>query len=139
MVAPFVEPPPPVAPQPLPQQKSPPVDVPVGRQLDKGRTSAQRAAPVEVPTVEAPRPAATVSVWTGSPDRLKIAALANKHFPEVVKGDTNASYAVMVFDAADNYVWGTYGSGAVQLVIGGDKRPPAERAESSFKYTSEYM
>jgi hypothetical protein len=130
MVAPFVEPPPAVAP-PVQVKKAPPtpVDVPVGRQLEKGRAAVQRTAPVAVPVVETPRPTPAASVSAGNPDRLKIAAIANKHFPEVVRGDTAANYAVIVLNASDDYVWSTYGVGSVQLVIGGDKRTPGERSE----------
>ena len=70
--------------------------------------------------------------------RETIMGLVKQHMPEVVRGDTNVTYAVIVLDATDNYVWGTYAVGLVQLVIGGDKRTPAERADYSFKHVGEY-
>jgi hypothetical protein len=91
-----------------------------------------------VPAVETKRPSPIVTAWAGNPDRLKIAAIANKHFPEVVRGDTAATYAVVVLDASDNYVWSTYGNGAVQLVIGADKRTPGERVDFMRKNSLEY-
>jgi hypothetical protein len=136
IVAPFVAAPPPIAPEP--QEKTPPnpVDVPVGRQLEKGQPAVQRAAPAEVPAAETLRPAATAP---SNPDREKIIALAKKYMPAVVSGDTNVNYAVIVLDAADNYVWSTYGTGAVQILIGGDSRSGAERADFTLKHMSDYM
>ena len=141
MVAPFIEPPPAVTLPPVRPQKAPPkpVDVPVGRELEKGRASVQRAAPAAVSVTETPRPAAIAGPWAGNPDRLKIAAIANKHFPEVVRGDTAANYAVIVLDASGNYVWSTHGVGSVQLVIGGDKRTPGERAEFNRANSLEFV
>jgi hypothetical protein len=139
LVAPFVEPPPAVVPH-VEQKTTPPnpVDVPVGRQLDKGLPAVQRTKTAEVPAIETKRPSPVVSAWAGNPDRLKIAAIANKHFPEVVRGDTAANYAVVVLDASDNYVWSTYGNGAIQVVIGGDKRTPLERMEFTRTNSLEY-
>ena len=146
LVEPFVDPAPDIPPtviQPPPTPKKPlttPVDIPVGKQLTKSAPSVQRVAPAQVPAMEAQAPSASTPAPTTvmSPDRLKIASYVNKHMPEVVRGDTTISYIVMVLDAADNYVWGTYGPGGVELIIGGDKRTPGERTEYALKNAPEY-
>ena len=140
MVAPFVveAPPAPEAKAPQKQPETPPPapeDIRVGRQLEKLTTTVQRATPVSVPAAEsvtttAPAPA-VASI--ANPDRAKIAALLNAHMPEVVRRDTAADFAVIVLNAADNYVWSTYGNWAVQIVVGGDKRTPGERADYNLK------
>ena len=146
MVAPFVEPPvtPPVTQpdKPLPT----PVDVPVGRQLEKPAPIVQRAAPVQVPLPEPITPARVplnsppTPGLSGSPnpDRDLIIALTRQHMPEVVRGDTSVNYALIVLDAADKYVWSTYGQDALQLVIGGDSRTAAERSRFSMQNMAEY-
>jgi hypothetical protein len=147
IVAPFVvEPPSAPAPTTTPDRPPPPpVDVPIGRQLEKKTPDVQRVAKVEVPAAESlkspssPPPAATVAAPLAiSPDRAKIMELIKQHMPEVVRGDTAADFAVILLDASDNYVWSTHGLGAVSLVIGGDKRTPAERAQYSFKNVGQY-
>jgi hypothetical protein len=143
MVAPFVEPPPAPEPRkPEPPLKSP-VDVRVGRQLDNPKPAVQRAGEVKVPAAETPTPAAAplvaaIPAYVANPDRAKIAGLANKYLPQVVRGDTNASYIVMVMDAADNYAWSTFGNGSLQIAIGGDKRTIADRSASNRENALEY-
>lgn len=144
MVAPFVveAPPAPEAKQPQKQPETPPPtpeDIRVGRQLEKLTTTVQRATPVSVPAAESltttPRATAPAPAVASiaNPDREKIAALLNAHMPEVVRRDTVVDFAVIVLNAADNYVWSTYGNWAVQIVVGGDKRTPAERADYNLK------
>jgi hypothetical protein len=58
--------------------------------------------------------------------------------PEVTHGDTSVSYVVLVLDASDNYVWGTYGSGSLQIRIGGDKRSQEERIAFNRENAAEY-
>lgn len=138
MVAPFTQPP--AAPA-VPDTQKPiqaVVDVPVATQLPTPKTTVQKAAPVEVPAVVTPTPTPTLPVWVANPDRAKIADLANRHMPEVIRGDTVASYIVMVFDASDNYVWGTYGSGSVRIAIAGDARTPIERNEFNRAHVIDY-
>ena len=146
MVDPFVDPPAaplPVKPEVPEKPLQSPVDVRVGRQLENREPAVQRAADVQVPAAETPKPVptevATIPVYVANPDRAKIAGLANKYLPQVVRGDTNASYIVMVMDAADNYVWGTFGAGSLQIAIGSDKRTNADRTafnrENSLEYT----
>jgi hypothetical protein len=142
MVAPFVEPPAPPPPT-SPRDKTPPapVDVPVGRQLEKGTQTVQRAARVQVPLAETLKSLVTVPTVAVTPnelqvpqqklDREMVIALAKQHMPEVVRGDTAPSYAVIVLDADQKFVWRTYGLGTLQLVIGGDKRTPAERSAAN--------
>ena len=138
MVAPFTEPPP-APPAPDTQKPVPAVvDVPVAKQLSTPKTTVQKAAPVQIPAAEIPQPAPVIPVWAANPDRAKIAELANKHMPEVIRGDTAASYIVMVFDASDNYVWGTFGTGTLRLLIGGDQRTPQERNEFQRAHSIDY-
>jgi hypothetical protein len=140
MVAPFVEPPPPPVPAAPDTQKPLPavVDVPVAKQLPTPKTTVQKAARVEIPVAETPTLVPVGSAWAGNPDRAKIAELANKHMPEVVRGDTAASYIVMAFDASDNYVWGTYGAGSVRILVTGDKRTTAERNQFNLTHAIDY-
>jgi hypothetical protein len=145
MVAPFVVEPPLATEPALAPHKPPPTpeDVRIGRQLDQAKTSVQRAAPVQVPAAESLKVLAaapsTVKSASASPiDRERVIALVKQHLPQVVSGDTSASYAVVILDAGDNYVWSTHGLGSIQLVIGGDRRTPAERAAYSFKHISDY-
>jgi hypothetical protein len=152
LVAPFVEAPAaPVAPPPANPLKSP-VDVPVGRQLDKGKTTVQRMTPAEVTVADVPAasitpaapamtriaPAPQPAERRYNPDRTRIAGFATKHLPEVIRGDTNATYIVMVLDASDNYVWATHGVGSLQISIAGDKRTSAERGEANRAGSLEY-
>jgi hypothetical protein len=142
IVAPFVEAPvaPPAAKKPRDQPMTP-VDVPVGRQLEKGTPTVQRAARAQVLSPETLKALVTVPIVPMTPkesqapqqklDREMIIALAKQHMPEVVRGDTAPSYAVIVLDADQKYVWRTYGLGSLQLVIGGDKRTPAERSAAN--------
>jgi hypothetical protein len=129
IVAPFVEPLP-VAVQQKPKPLTAPVDVPVKRQLEKPHGSVQRAATVEVPPL--------VPVWNANPDRAKIAQLVRAHMPELVQGDTTASYIVMVMNAKDEYVWSTYGNGSLQLAIAGDRRTSDERQAAERANMIEY-
>jgi hypothetical protein len=146
-MAPFVVEPPTsdATPTPLPHKPPPaPVDVPIGRQLDTKTADVQRVAEVVLPAAEslkalAPTPVAQTVPWQPSnPDRAKIMELVKQHMPEIVRGDTTADYALVLLDASDNYVWSTHGLGGVTLVIGGDKRTAAERAEFSFRNASQY-
>ena len=148
MVKPFVVEAPPAPPPKVEQQKAPPTpeDIRIGRQLETLKADVQRAtgatvsavAPATSPVIEAPAPATPASV-IANPDRAKIAALISAHMPEVVRGDTSADFAVIVLNAGDKYIWSTYGSGAVQIVIGSDKRTPGERVEFNSKNSAEYM
>jgi len=118
-----------------------PVDVPVGRQLEKGTPAVQRAARAQISSAETLKAPVTVPIVPVTPnvsqapqqklDREMVIALAKQHMPEVVRGDTAPSYAVIVLDADQKYVWRTYGLGTLQLVIGGDKRTPAERSAAN--------
>jgi hypothetical protein len=147
MVAPFVEPLAPAPVTPKPDEALPTaVDVPVSRQLEKAAPAVQRSTPVQVPVPETPTSApvkAAVAPTSApsqspNPDRDLIIALAKQHMPEVVRGDTSVSYALIVLDAADKYVWSTYGEGALQLMIGGDSRTAADRAKFSMQNTAAY-
>jgi hypothetical protein len=134
-------PPTPSRPQP-PRKLQPPDDTPIGRQLKKAPAAPpQTALPASV-ALSTPAPAGggtTTPVPKLNPDRARIAALAREHMPAVVKGDTAANYIVMVFDAADKYVWGTFGVGGVSLEIGGDTRTPQERRDFAVAHSAEYM
>jgi hypothetical protein len=137
LVAPFTEPPVDVAPLSKPPAPlTTPVDVPVGKQIERKSPSVQRAEPARVPVTERQTPTLPVATppveatpRKEGPDRTRIAGYANKYMPELIRGDTNAAYVVMVLNASDDYVWGTYGSGALQIRIGGDKRTSDQRAE----------
>ena len=132
------EPPKPETPLPLP------VDVRVGRELEKTTPTVQRASRAEVPVAETPAPVRTLPATTPNasavpnPDRARIAAYVTKHMPQVIRGDTNATYVVLVLDSAANYRWGTYGNGTLQIRIGGDTRTPGERSAQSLQYAVEY-
>jgi hypothetical protein len=144
IVAPFVEAPP--APPPKqPERPLPaPVDVRVGRELEKTSPAVQRAARAEVPVAETPAPARALPLTTPkpvavpNPDRARIAAYVSKHMPEVIRGDTNAAYIVMVLDTGANYRWGTYGTGILQIRIAGDTRTPGERVAQNAQFSVEY-
>lgn len=91
------------------------------------------------PVVTVPPEATAAAVVLRSPDRAKIAALATQHQPHVVRGDTAAQYMVMVMDAADNYLWSTYGSGSLSIEIGGDTRTAEERMAFKREHIAEYQ
>ena len=69
----------------------------------------------------------TVQPQLRQPDRARVAALARDHQPAVVNGVTSAEHIVMVIDAAEQYVWSTFGSGNVMIEVAGDGRSIAER------------
>ena len=152
LVAPFVEPPATPVVQPPANPLKSPVDIPVGRQLEKGTTTVQRANPAEVTVADIPGPSITPvappmtkitpvpqpTERKSNPDRARIAGYATKYLPEVIRGDTNATYIVMVLDASDNYVWATHGIGSLQITIGNDKRTAAERREANMAGALEY-
>ena len=72
------------------------------------------------------------------PDRARIADLARLYQPDVIAGDTTASYIVMIVDAANNYLWSTPGSGNLTIEVFGDTRTPAERSEYNRMHHAEF-
>jgi hypothetical protein len=100
--------------------------------------TARAAAPVQQQPAAAVSPDTTTPVRRG-PNRARIAALASQHQPGVVRGDTAAQYMVMLLDAAENYLWSTYGSGSLFIEIGGDTRTAAERVAYMDLHRAEYQ
>jgi hypothetical protein len=128
IVAPFVAETP--APQPRaqtprrPQRKTPVAPVPAPE------TTA--VAPVQMSELTVAAPA-----QRAQPDRAKIAGLARQYQPAVVRGETDATYIVMVLDASENYLWSTAGVGNVSIEVGGDTRTPQERSAYTREYRGE--
>jgi hypothetical protein len=136
---------PPAEPATKPETPLPtPVDVRVGRELEKATPAVQRPSLAEAPVGPMPTPVRTLPVMTPktiavpNPDRARIAAYISKHMPEVVRGDTSVAYIVMVLDTAANYRWGTYGTGTLQIRVAGDSRTASERNAQNVQFSVEY-
>lgn len=131
VVAPFVAAAPTPPPKVVPDKPVPPAeDVRIPRELKKAPPTTQRvASAIVVPPLPVELP---------KPDRAKMISLAQKNMPQVVSGDTTANYIVLLFDAAGDYLWGTYGTGSVSIEVAGDTRTEAERLAYARQYMVEY-
>ena len=106
------------------------------------RPSAPRGAPAAgqtASTLAVPSAATQPAAQARQPNRAQVAAYVRNRHPTVVNGSASAEYVVMVVDAAELYVWSTFGTGNVMTEVAGDTRTAAERDVYTREHRFEFF
>ena len=113
--------------------------VPLESESISGGPARRQPAPAS-PTIAPSRSSLALPSETQArkPNRARVVEMARANQARVTSGDTAADYIVMVMDAAERYVWSTFGSGNALIAIAGDTRTAAERAEYMRTYAAEF-